>query len=370
MVFLLNILYFTYLLRITCYVLTIVFAQSLKIQVHAEITLSEKSLITIIERQDNFFSQSKNRDSSNLSELSRQAQEIVTAYEVHISQNPKDTNALILFGKFLKKVGQEEYAIEYFLKADHINPKIAVVKQQLANYLVENGKPIDAFPYFIQTVDLAPQIAAFHYQLGNFLFLFEQDLVKEGILSKKSSQSFMHRSFRESNKLEPKNFDFALRYAQSFFDYPKSNKENALSVWKKIEEDFPDRSDLELQYFKLCKARILLELNRNKDANALIESVSSKSLQEAKNSLLQRLKNTPNKTQKLEEKLKQSSYIPSHKDFLPSDPHLKKLQKLTSRLIEEKMLMQFQADAVKANYNHVGEIEIEFSENSLKSLDD
>ena len=101
------------------------------------------------------------------------------------------------------------------------------------------------------------------------------------------------------------------------------NKENALSVWKKIEEDFPDRSDLELQYFKLCKARILLELNRNKDANALIESVSSKSLQEAKNSLLQRLKNTPNKTQKLEEKLKQSSYIPSHKDFLPSDPHLK-----------------------------------------------
>ena len=156
---------------------------------------------------------------------------------------------------------------------------------------------------------------------------------------------------------------------KAFFDYPKSNKENALSVWKKIEEDFPDRSDLELQYFKLCKAKILLELNRNKDANALIESVSSKSLQ-AKNSLLQRLKNTPNKTQKLEEKLKQSSYIPSHKRFSSSDPHLKKLQKLTSRLIEEKMLMQFQADAVKANYNHVGEIEIEFSENSLKSLDD
>ena len=139
---------------------------------------------------------------------------------------------------------------------------------------------------------------------------------------------------------------------------------------RRLKKIFQDRSDLELQYFKLCKARILLELNRNKDANALIESVSSKSLQEAKNSLLQRLKNTPNKTQKVEEKLKQSSYIPSHKDFLPSDPHLKKLQKLTSRLIEEKMLMQFQADAVKANYNHVGEIEIEFSENSLKSLDD
>ena len=38
----LNILYFTYLIRITCYVLTIVFAQSLKIQVHAEITLFQK----------------------------------------------------------------------------------------------------------------------------------------------------------------------------------------------------------------------------------------------------------------------------------------------------------------------------------------
>jgi hypothetical protein len=46
--------------------------------------------------------------------MTRNAQEIVASYESYLSQNPDDTNALILFGKFLRKVGQEEHAVGIF----------------------------------------------------------------------------------------------------------------------------------------------------------------------------------------------------------------------------------------------------------------
>ena len=138
----------------------------------SEISLSDKKLAEIITTQERFFSQSKSENKPSLKEMTRQAQEIVTAYESYLSHNPEDTSAIILFGKFLRQVGQEEYAVEFFLRADQVNPKLAVVKQQLANYLVEKGRPVDAFPYFIMTLELAPKEAVYHFHWGTFYFFF------------------------------------------------------------------------------------------------------------------------------------------------------------------------------------------------------
>jgi tetratricopeptide (TPR) repeat protein len=296
--------------------------------------------------------------------MTRNAQEIVASYESYLSQNPDDTNALILFGKFLRKVGQEEHAVEFFIQADKINPKLAVVKQQLANYLVEKGRPIDAFPYYILTIELNPKEAFYHFHLGNFLFLFEKELIENGILNQKSARSFMHRSFREASMLKPNNFDFQLRYGQSFFDFPESNKANALNVWEKIEQTFPNRSNIEKDYFRLCRARILLELNRQKDASQLIKAVSSQSLFKAKEALLLQVtqENKIDIQNTGVSKEKQSFFESSHRQFIPTDPHLERLRKLTKRLVEEKMLSELKSDAVKARFDSAGQIKIELTD--------
>jgi hypothetical protein len=177
----------------------------------------------------------------------------------------------------------------------------------------------------------------------------------------------MHRSFLEATILKPNNFDFQLRYAQSFFDFPESNKAKALIAWEKIEKNFPDRSKLEHDYFRLCRARVLLELNRQKDASLLINSVSSKSLQEVRDALLlqandNKLAPVPiHKPDTQEKNNKQSYHQFNHKNFLPTDPHLERLRKLTSRLIEEKMLSELKVDAIKANYDKSGEIKIQIT---------
>lgn len=346
--------------RITLFFLSLAYVFTGNFYGKSEITLSDKKLIDILNSQEKFFSQSQDRLNIDIRELGRQAQEIVSAYESYLSQNSDDTNALILFGKFLKKVGQEEHAIEYFVKADEVNPKLAVVKQQLANYLIENGKPVDAFPYLILTVELAPFTAAYHFNLGNFIYLFEDDLINDGILSRKSSQSFMHRSFQKACEIDTKNFEYYLRYAQSFFDYPESNKKEALSIWQKIEKNFPKRSDLENEYFRLCRARILLELGRKKEAHILLNTVKSNSLEKVKKTLLNR-SHKNQKNQDLKPHTKQSFFKTDQKIFLPSDPHLKRLQKMAADFLEEKMLSELKSDAIRAKYNNKGEIEIEFS---------
>jgi tetratricopeptide (TPR) repeat protein len=328
-----------------------------------QITLSSQILGRIIDKQTRFFERSGKAGTLSSSELTRKAQEIVSDYEVYLGENPKDTNALILYGKFLRKVGQEQHAVDYFLEADSVNPKLAVVKQQLANYLIEEGRPVDAFPFLIMTIELAPSQPDYHFHLGSFLFLFEEELVREKIISKDRAGSFMHKSFEQAAKLAPTNFDYQLRYAQSFFDYPDSSKQEALRVWNKLVQKFPKRSSTEKDYFKLCKARVLLDLNRKSDALTLLKSVSSSSLDSAKKSLILQVNGEKETKKEIKEDGKQSSMEVDHRFFIPDDPHLQRLKELTSRIKEEKMLTELKADAIKARFDEDGEIKIDLSQN-------
>ena len=145
-------------------------------------TLSSQRLSKIIEMQNRFFDLSKDPIKPSDHELTRKAQEIVASYESYLSDNSKDANALILFGKFLDKVGQQDHAVDYFLEADSINPRLAVVKQQIGNYLIEEGRPLDAFPFFMLTLEIEPQQPAYHFHFANYLFLFEDELVEAEIM--------------------------------------------------------------------------------------------------------------------------------------------------------------------------------------------
>ena len=99
---------------------------------------------------------------------------------------------MILFGKFLDKVGQQDHAVNYFLEADSLNPRLAVVKQQIGNYLIGEGRPVDAFPFFMLTLEIEPQQPAYHFHLANYLFLFEDEVVQAEIMDEEATKSFMH----------------------------------------------------------------------------------------------------------------------------------------------------------------------------------
>ena len=159
---------------------------------------------------------------------------------------------------------------------------MAVVKQQIANYLVEKQRPVDALPFFIAAVDIDPSVPEYHFHLGNFLHIFKDKIIDAELLSLDSLEKFSNNCFEKAAQTKPESFDYRLRYAQSFFDCKHMDQKKALRVWESIEVDFSELSKIERDYLNLCKARLLWELNEEKKAKSLIENVSANSLQGAK----------------------------------------------------------------------------------------
>ncbi len=327
-------------------------------------SLTERNLARIINKQIEFFQYSKEVAKYEESELTRKAQDIVSSYEFHLAQNPKDVNALILFAKFLQKVGQANRAIDYYLEADLIDPKLAVVKQQMANYLIEEGRAVDAFPFLMMTVKIAPQEPTYHFEIGNFVHLFMDELISDNILSIESARSLMSNSFKEASILAPQTFEYSLRFAQSYFDNPNSNKMDALQVWETLLKNFSEISTAEIDYINLCKARILIELNQKKAAQRLIQTVTTKNLTKSKLSLLkqavkQKLKSP---TPKKEGKQNPDSLKTGFR--FPTDEHIFRMRSVSQRLQEEKLLSELKLDVLKARLDNSGNIQVELSKRS------
>ena len=329
-------------------------------------SLSDLELSKIVEQQNRLF---KGGSKWTETELTRQAQEIVNLYESYLLEDSNNTHALILFGKFLRKTGQNEDALALFLRADQANPNIAVVKQELGNYLVENDQPMEAFPFFLMATRLEPNEPFYHYNLGNFVFLFEERLTK---LNKAEKMGLlMHESFKEAARLQPANFDYQLRYAQSFFDFNASNKDDALNAWDILIKEFGKRSEIEIDYLKLGKARILIDLKRHNEAIPLLKSVKSASVIKQRTDLLKKALikkkiphtdvDKPNFDTKADQHppILKSGYLKTVPFF--TDPLLENIKRITKQLLEDRMLEDFRRDVRKAKILSNGELSLEMS---------
>ena len=327
-----------------------------------ETSLSDLELIRIIERQKRLLEYGKNWSED---ELKRQAQEIVTSYESFLLENPNDINALLLFGKFLRKTGLQDSAISLFLKADQINPNIAVVKQELGNFLVEAGKPVEAFPFFLMTTRLAPQEAVYHYNLGNFVFLFQDKL--RGVAGSEKLGSLMHQSFKEATKLNPENFDYHLRFAQSFFDIEDSSHEEALLAWEVLINEFGERTMKEQDYIKINKSRILLHLKRFKEATTLLHSVKSEVMKEEKEKLLEKVRSheSSKNSYHFDRRYQKYKTLELKAHVFPIDANLMRIKQITAKLLQERMLDDLQRDVVQARVHPDGKISLELTSKDL-----
>jgi tetratricopeptide (TPR) repeat protein len=315
-------------------------------------TMADQKMIKILNLQEELFS--KESIPLSKSELTRKAQDLVIKYESYLSENPNDIPALLLFGKFLRKVDQHDHALGIFLQADSVNPKLAVVKQQIANYLVEKGRPLDALPFFIAATKIEPLLPDYHYHLGNFLFIFKDQLQEHGLLKDKSIAGFSHECFEKAYLKKPSSFEYRLRYAQSFFDCADSNKTKALEVWGSIAIDFNDLSKSEIDYLNLCIARLHIELGNKSLAKTHLDKVSTKSLSNAKRKLNSSMeKDFEIKPMKLKEE-KKTGFI--HR--LNTDPRLKDLQRITSQLREENLINELKIDQIRAYHDQEGDVKL------------
>jgi len=125
--------------------------------------------------------------------------------------------------------------------------------------------------------------------LGEFIFEHQDELIQ----SMDRNASFLHdsmiNSFQKAAVLEPENFDYSLRYAQSYEDLNISRPEDALKAWDQILINFKNLSSREKQYINIHRAKWMILLGRENEALAIIKKTHHPSLNPYKEKILKLL---------------------------------------------------------------------------------
>jgi len=250
--------------------------------------LAERTLRRIVEQQKTLFADAaKQGDQLDESNFRLQVQQLTHDYELLLRNNPSFAAGYAAYGYLLSKTDMRKEAISLLLKANQLDADIPLVKNQLGNLLAEEGKPLQAAPYFLAAIKLEPNEPLYHYQLGTLLAEARDEFLKAGEWTRASLDAAMHHAFQRAAELAPERFEFAYRFAESFYDLEKPDWEAALKAWSALEEKA--QTAIERQTMRLHAANICLKMGRAAHARALLNTVDDPKLQGQKDRLLPQL---------------------------------------------------------------------------------
>jgi tetratricopeptide (TPR) repeat protein len=147
--------------------------------------------------------------------------------------------------------------------------------------------------YFLAAIKLEPNEPLYHYQLGTLLHEARDDFLNGGEWTRAGLDQAMYKAFARAAELAPDRFEFAYRYAESFYDLAVPDWETALKHWAALEEKAP--TAVERQTMRLHAANVLLKMGRRDHARTLLETIDELALQKQKQKLVAQLAETANK---------------------------------------------------------------------------
>lgn len=257
-------------------------------------SMAEHRLREIVDHQKALFTDAATQgaDLDNAA-FRTQVEQLTREYESLIRDNPNFAAGYASYGYMLRTVGLEKQSVAILLKANQIDPDIPLVKNELGNYLAEEGKPLEAVNYFLAAVKLEPNEPLYHYQLGTLLYEARDDFLKSGEWTRDSIDNAMLEAFRKAAELAPDRIEFVYRYAESFYDMRVPDWASALKVWEGLEAH--GQSEIERQTMRLHEANVLINMGRAEDARRALDRVTDPALDAQRQKLVARLAPAPEK---------------------------------------------------------------------------
>lgn len=241
----------------------------------ADIALREENIYRKIVEDPEFYS---------ADDLERHVSDLIGAYSAYLMDHPEDAHALILYGKLLRRMGRFDEAFNAFLKADALEPNLAVVKQQIGTHLAEAGKAKSALPFYLRAVELEPETAIYHFALGQLLNEFRTEYIEEQIFTRDALEREMLKAFKKAVALEPEAFDLQMRLGEAYYDLSSPDWKAALLHWNRMRKSTED--ELQAEILDLHRARVMAKLGRSGEALTLAQNVQTPSLQKSKQEVL------------------------------------------------------------------------------------
>jgi len=256
--------------------------------------MAERSLKKIVERQREIFAAAEKQGEKLDEEAFRlQVQSLTHDYERLLTDNPKLALGHAAYGGLLGKVGMRKESVAMLLKANQLDSDIPYVKNQLGNYVAEEGKPLEAAAYFLAAIKLSPNEPLYHYQLGTLLVEARDEFLKSSDWTRATLDRAMGDAFKRAAELAPERFEFGYRYAESFYDLAQPDWNAALKLWAALEEKA--QTPVERQTMRLQAGNVLIKQGKPDHARSLISTVDEPSLQGQKQKLVAQLAETAKK---------------------------------------------------------------------------
>ena len=252
-------------------------------------TLAEERLLKIVDTERRFFRDSILEGTSEILAERRlaQAHALSKAYKTFLIDNPTSVYGYILYGKFLRRIGEDEAALTAFLQANKLDHSIASVKQQIGTYLAERGEYWLALKYFLAAIKLEPAVACYHNQLGELLDCFKTSILEDGLMNLAGWETDMVAAFKQAAQLEPDNLAFNFRYVEALLEVSSPDWSEALRVCNHLES--LSLSPFDVGRLHLQMARIYLSTCEFEAARSHLNMVSVPELEESRQKLLQSL---------------------------------------------------------------------------------
>ena len=248
------------------------------------------ALKVLVERQRELLAEvAKKSTHAEVEDLRAQFQELMFNYDDYLKKYPEVAAGYVSYAMLLSQpvVDQRKLAAAMLLKANALDPNLPLVKNQLGNYLAEEGRPLDALNYYLAAVQLAPTEALYHYQIGVLLTEGRAEFLKSGAWTRATLDQGMQDGFEQATALAPGNVAYAYRYGESFYDLERPEWSAALVFWRALEAKVT--SSLEKETIRLHQANVLVQQQKFAEALAVLEAVHEPVLQAQKQKLVAQL---------------------------------------------------------------------------------
>ena len=260
------------------------FVSEAQVKTQAQIILEDLQV-----RQNRIFeAYAKEQNPIDKSSMESRLYAIRAEYQSLFSKNENNLAVLVTYGLFLAQIDQRENSLKLLLKADSLDPTNPKVKNQLGNFMTEEASYALGLPYYLGAIKLAPKEPLYHYQLGNLLFYFRKHFVKDGILSESHLNKQMLDAFKNAAEFGSDNLAYRYRYAESFYDIPDADMEEALREWKDIENS--TYSETDKQIVRLHQANVYLMLGRKEMVPLLLDQITDPKYDDNKEKILKQLR--------------------------------------------------------------------------------
>lgn len=220
--------------------------------------------------------------------------EVKKSYENFLQRHPNHAAGHLAYGAFLNEIGEEYEGSVEMEKALQLDPKNPAAWNNLANYYGHRSPVKKSFEYYQKAIDLDPKAAVYYWNFATTVYLFRKDAMEYYKINEQQVFDKALDLYREAIKRDPKNFELAADYANSFYGTKPPRYEEGLKAYQHALTVARDEVEREGIYTHL--ARIEINLGQFEQARFHLNGVTNEMYAHLKQTLTKKLEKDEKKT--------------------------------------------------------------------------